>query len=599
MSRGFWVRCGLVAVLVASGPVSASAAVGFDIGGATYLTGVNGHTQTYSGKLDLVNDTFGGNVGGVAGSPPTAFGAEIYASMTAKLGLQASLIASQTAKYGAAANVTTQVRGADGMASSHVGEAFSLATTQSFSGANYMDFNDEISASLDLYHGMTLEAGGRGCFSGCLSAGLKINLGEGSTDLVTLTSTGGAILGVPVGDGPYSYTDPSNILTINGDLPNFDAKSTNVAGGPGISSRQGLFSVSIDVAQAFATAVGLPFPLSGEIGGFDYTILSAKIGAGLDVVKTVAFEAISAGANYVFSTPVSVYDAAKGAWSDLTTSWFTKADGSELMVKAPGAASVGVTRYDVVAGNMVTDLDLVGYISGSLTALGLSGYGIDLGPLLDLPLKLDIGSIDIGGFSEIATMSQVGQTFNLTFASNLVDGVDPCSGGCSITGFVDQTNLLAEDNGGGFALNDSAIRRVTNLGVGCLTGADAGCNFDTAFGRIARQTYVDTTGQNDSVSGEDIRAFQASLAAPEFLATQSDMSQVFARLRALGYDPLNPTRFPGMGPGAPFPTAPIGESRHEQLTYGPGVPEPSTWLMLIGGFAMMGAALRRRRLRTA
>ena len=50
-----------------------------------------------------------------------------------------------------------------------------------------------------------------------------------------------------------------------------------------------------------------------------------------------------------------------------------------------------------------------------------------------------------------------------------------------------------------------------------------------------------------------------------------------------------------MGPGAPFPTEPIGESRHYQLTYAPGVPEPATWLLMIGGMGLAGASLRRRR----
>ncbi|WP_430420817.1 PEPxxWA-CTERM sorting domain-containing protein [Phenylobacterium sp.] len=597
MARHSWLGISVVAALAIGAPSPAAAVIGFDVGGQTYLTGQNSQVRSHTANLMLLNASYGGAIGGVAGEPPYAFGAEIHGSATPKLGFQANAVSGQVANFGTTATATTLVRGADGMASSKIGESFTLATTLSQGSSNYMDVDSRFSADLRLVHGLKLEAGGSGCLGGCLYGDLKVNLGQGSTYLMGVTEAGNAnVFGVDVGGPSFSYTDPSKILTVSGAAPNFDAKTTNVAGGPAIVSRQGLVSVSVDAAQAFATAVGLPFPLKGEIAGFDYTILSAKIGAGFDIVKKVAFETVSAGVNYAFSAPVQVFDTAKNTWSDLTTSWFTAANGAELQVRAPGAASIGVTRYDVLGGNMVTSLDLVGYVSGSLQALGLSGYGLEFGPLLDKTIAFDIGTIEMNRYSEFTALTQVGQTFNLTFDSNRFEGQDPCAGGCSITGFVDTRNFRDVDVGG-FELSDSTIRLVDNLGGRCVSGGiDNQCTFrDDLFAPIARQVLVDQVDPGNEGSGEDILAFRGALAAPDFLATQSDADQVIARLRALGVDPFNPQKLPGMGPGAPFPTTPILESERYSLTYGPGVPEPSTWLLLIGGMGLAGASLRRRR----
>lgn len=592
--RSVWVRLWLVTVVWAAVAAPAQAVVGFDVNGVTALTGQYSRTQTYSGSLTLVDQKFGASLGGVVGSPPAAFGAEVHGSITPTLGLTGSIVSNQYATFGASVNATTQVRGADAMASSKVGEIFTLSTMSTQTGANFMNSNDEVSASVDMFHGLKLDAGGQGCFSGCIGAGFKVDLGRGSTNLLSVTSAGDAyVLGQSIGASPFSYTDPTNILTINGGVPDLDAFAANVAGGPAISSRQGLVGMSVDLAQVFATAVGLPFNLSGELGGFDYTILSAKIGAGLDVVKNFSFEPLLAGVNYVFSAPVSVFDQATGAWSDLTTSWFTKADGGDLQVKAPGAASLGITRYDALAGNLVTDVNLVGYVSGSLTALGLSGYGVDLGPLLNETIKKDIGSISMGSYSQVGSMVAVGQTFNLTFGSNLIDGHDPCEGGCSITGFVDQRDFSDEVDAPG-ELYDSKIRLVTNLGIGCGPQTMTACNFDDEnFEPISRQILQDQLDLQPVVSGEALSSYFRALNTSDYRALQSSDDEVLTRIRLTGLDPLNPTPFGGNGPGAPVLTAPV-ESRYSELSFSSAAPEPSAWLLMMAGFGLTGAAMRRR-----
>ncbi|WP_293472930.1 PEPxxWA-CTERM sorting domain-containing protein [Phenylobacterium sp.] len=591
--RSLWLRGVLAAAVLASSASPAGAVVGFDLSSTTMLTGQNAHTQTFSSKLTIVDQKFSASLGGVLGSPPYAAGAEIVGSITPKLALEASMVSSQLTKFGAMVNTTTQVRGADGMASSNAGQTFTLATTSTQAAGNYMSLDDSISAGLDLRHGLKLDAYGRGCLSGCLEGKFKVDLGEGTTNLFSMNQAGDiAVLGVDAGSSPFKYTDPTKIVTVTGSLPNFDSYAANSAGGPAVSSRQGLVGASVDIAQAFAKAVGLPFDLKGELAGFDYTILSVAVGAGLDIVKTVAFDAIKTGVNYVFSAPVSVFNVATNSWSELTKSWFTDANGSELQVRAPGALSVGVTRYDTLVGNLNTSVDLVGYLSGSITALGLSGYGLDFGPLLDVPLKGDLGTISLGGFSEITALSQLGDSFNLTFASNRIDNIDPCAAGCSSTGFADLRNIV--DNPTFGEVYDSQIRQVTNYGIGCSFGDTAGCIFDPNVAAATRQVVVDQLGLEPTVSGEDVLAFYRSLNTPDFRALQSDDAAVLARIYATGFDPLNPPRFPGNGPGAPPLTQPV-ESATYELRYTPGVPEPSTWLLLIGGFGLVGASLRRRR----
>lgn len=596
MLRRVWVGLGLVAALAMGGASPAGAVVGFDVSGTTYLTGQNAQTRSHSAQLMFIDDSYGGKIGGVIGSPPFAAGAEIYGYATPKLGIETNVISSQLSKFGATVSATTEVRGADMMGGSKVGDSFTLSTTLNQGAENYMNIDSAFSADLRLVHGLKLEAGGQGCVFGCISAGIKVNLGEGETYLAGISQAGQLnVFGQNVGG--LSYTDPTGVLNVTANVPNFDGQMKNTAGGPKVVSRQGLIDVSLDAAQAFATAVGLPFPLKGEIGGFDYTILSATIGGGFDIVKTVAFEAVTKGVNYVFSAPVQVFDKTKNAWSELTSSWFTQGDGSDLEVRSPNALSLGVTRYDVLGGNLTTSLDLVGYVSGRVQALGINGYGIGLGPLLDEGLSFDIGTIHMNSYSEFATMAQVGQTFNLTFERNIVGNLDPCATGCSITGFVDARDYIPENIGGG-ELNNSAIRLVANLGEGnCRGGVLSGCTFrDDLFAPIARQVIVDQSDLgNNEVSGEDILAFLGQLSAPNVLATQSNNAAVIARLYAMGIDPYNPATFPPLGPGAPMPTDPILESRHYQLSFGPGVPEPSTWLLMIGGMGLAGAALRRRR----
>lgn len=595
MVRSLRVRGVLAAAILAWSSSPAGAAVGFDVASTTVLAGQNSRTQTYSGRLTLVDQTFGASLGGVAGDPPAAIGAEIHGSITPTLALDASVLSSQLTKFGAAVSSTTQIRGADGMASSNAGQTFTLATTSTQAAGNYMSIDDTYSAAVDLRSGVKLDAGARGCLGGCLMADFAIDLGGGlaRTELFGIDPAGSArVLGVDIGGGPFSYADPTGIVTVSGNVPNFDGNSANVAGGPAISSRQGLVGLSVDVAQAFATAVGLPFDLKGEIAGFDYTILSASIGAGLDIVKTVAFEAISTGANYVFSAPVSVFNAATNAWSDLTTSWFTQADGSELQVRAPGALSVGVSRYDALVGNLNTSVELVSYLSGNITALGLSGYGLEFGPLLDKTIIADLGTISLGGHSEIVAMSQLGDSFNLTFSSNLIDNVDPCAAGCSATGFVDLRDSVDVPPTFG-EVYSSRIAQVTNFGAGCSVGDTASCIFDPNVAALTRQVVVDQLAIEPTVSGEDVVAFYAALNTPDFLAAQSSDAAALARIYATGFDPLNPPPFGGMGSGAPPLTQPVASASYE-LRFTPGVPEPSTWLLLIGGFGLAGARLRRR-----
>lgn len=54
-------------------------------------------------------------------------------------------------------------------------------------------------------------------------------------------------------------------------------------------------------------------------------------------------------------------------------------------------------------------------------------------------------------------------------------------------------------------------------------------------------------------------------------------------------DSNDPFSFPNPGAGAPLTYDPLYKSRLNN------VPEPATWAMMIGGFAMMGGAVRRRR----
>lgn len=81
----------------------------------------------------------------------------------------------------------------------------------------------------------------------------------------------------------------------------------------------------------------------------------------------------------------------------------------------------------------------------------------------------------------------------------------------------------------------------------------------------------------------------------------------FTQFGGLAYDPTDKTFWAGQFnqvvhlslTGATLGTLAVGNEFHDGLAIGDlataGIPEPTTWALMIGGFGMMGAALRRRR----
>ncbi|WP_372786883.1 PEPxxWA-CTERM sorting domain-containing protein [Phenylobacterium sp.] len=182
-----------------------------------------------------------------------------------------------------------------------------------------------------------------------------------------------------------------------------------------------------------------------------------------------------------------------------------------------------------------------------------------------------------GGFSGDRTAP--GPNFGVTFTPNAIAGCElgqPCSRGDFLaSGSPSGPNVMGFNIGGPAIMNvaggfaDLSLSYASELAasVEIWSGLDGGGDLLATIGLLAEPNG----------SGQPGCERQAILCP--FRSARSDFAGVAHSLKFVGV--VQSTAFDDITIDANLPTA--------------GVPEPASWALMIGGFALTGAALRRRR----
>lgn len=521
----------------------------------------------------------------------------------------------------------------------YVGDSFFLFNNIDSLGIQKLNLQ---SGNLFAQAGLDIDLGGwakaKACLGICVSAGIKVKVNT-FVELAEVSNSGLSVFGEKVdGTSPYSYTSPGGLVSATAQLPTFYKPYTNLAPGVGVNTgamQQSLLSVNMDVAELIAKAFGFPLPLEGDLLGFGYEILSLDAFAGLDLKQAIKFNAPTLSTNYKFSSAVEVFDGT--SWG-LPITELTLAAGQGIELRSVAATSLGVTSYPILNYSISYDADLVLKAGLDLSALGLHGFGLSLGPLLDPdPWQVNLGSLDIDSGTETGKLAAKAGTMNLVFQpikygpigedGQPTEIFDLCSipGGCSKTGYVTAIAAIGDPDLG---LAEETVRRVFNFGTpDCNHLVIIGCDFDLSFVPIVTQRrgyepdpqlpWFDDTdllarltelgfelpdfaspwfGDLGGDYARDFALLDEFLAAPPLPeGPASDDALMIAALEDLGVDMDNP--FPD---GPPLTGAPreslndLTESVSGRIAF--GVPEPSVLALFAAALPAFGA-WRRRRLR--
>jgi PEP-CTERM motif len=220
------------------------------------------------------------------------------------------------------------------------------------------------------------------------------------------------------------------------------------------------------------------------------------------------------------------------------------------------ASSNGVFTYFTETGGNITVLGSAGL--SQLTAVGIDSAGQVVGTATFQNQR--VGFIDSGGVYSLLTVpgSQGATSIQAVSESGLIAGNFFANG--KDIGFVDDGGTITDVQPSG-----ATVTEITGIN-------DSGTVVGTANG----QSFVDAGGTYTLLT----------LPGPGFDPNNNQ-----------GVDSINDSGLIGgsyySGSGFNFQYTAFIASPFVQT--GPGVPEPATWSLLIGGFGLTGAALRRRR----
>ncbi|MFO1189738.1 MAG: hypothetical protein U1E97_09190 [Alphaproteobacteria bacterium] len=567
--------------------------------------------QTYAGYL--TNETFpilsgsdGVSVGGVVdGGYLGKYGAGGSASASANL--SATFQASQFQQYDLAykSNLTTSVVWDAGKIKPNVGDSIFLGAAAAPVGITKLTIKDAgIRAFLQLSEAITLSASGMACVYGCVGFNLGVNIGGPSKQNLLSINEGGSgdlkVLGQTVaGTLPYTYASPDGSVKISAGLPDFSSAvvKTPTLGSGHYDQQKNIFSAGVDFAQLFATAIGLPFPLSGNLLGFDYTLLSVIGTVGVDLQHVFDLVPVGIETVYGFSSPVRVRDPVSGLFGAPVSS-LALAPGETAEIRAAGMAqTLGILPEYRLAYHVAGEWNLLPFVAGELDAIEVSGYGLSLGPALEVSKKLTITELDLYDTAFDTTAKTTGKAINVLFDPMVKletgDFVDVCAGvECLATGFLPET----AETGDGWSTD--AIFRVTDLvNPDCGIGGIALCGIDLGTDPVLTQhRRVVRSGVAEEEYAEDGALLQAILDLPDPIeGPTSDETAMRQALRELGFDPDNLVLPPFLGVGAPPLTEPLLESVFAERVF---VPEPSALaLAVMGLLAVAGLGAGRPRCR--
>ena len=347
-------------------------------------------------------------------------------------------------------------------------------------------------------------------------------------------------------------------LTGRLNIPNIDAVSnpaTSDANNLRSVGRDSLVSLGANVGNMVSKAIGLP--LVGNAAGIGYNLLSINAGLGLDVAQTISV-GLRPIETFNFLSPVQRL-LGNGQWSASTLQVAVPL-GESLVLKS-NVRNLGVvpsTSLEVTFSNL-TELVVQGDFN--VQALAADIYGLKIGPLYDSgPVNAGVLKIKLYEDSFSFAMGAItGLPFNILQA--LPDSISADAGYRALFAAGQQDNQ---------GLESGEIRA---LDLGCLILFCPSVKVADAAPSMLNQ-------YSERVFMQDGDTLTLSTNSPGELGT--DASQL-ALLYAAGY---SPERIALVSPiGLPNP-----------------IPEPSTWALMLIGFATVSGAVRRRptvRTRTA
>lgn len=566
-----------------AGSITTSAVANFVEPGAKYLPlASNLPFKLFSANL---GDSVGGFAGGV--------GAE--ASGHISLGLEALVETIWLPEYSFAyrtANATTASWTGSNLL---VGDSFYLTGSSAQLGLTKLNLTDPgIWANLILRESLHLGLGAEACFGGCLKVGFKVDVEQGQK-LATLNQAGAGdlrVLGLKVSDAlPYTYTTAGKEVAIEAALPNFSKTITSLAPGGQVeyASSQKLAALNVDVAQILANLVGLPIPLSDSVLGFEYTLLEALVGLGVDLRHEFDLDIANLYTGYVFSSPVQVKQG--GGWSAPTTSVSVLAGQTIELRAAQPTKTLGIIPSYGLGAHIESTLDVVPYAAASVRALELSGHGLGFGPVVNEGTKGALAHLEVAASSLDRSLWVDGKPLTLAFEPLTADSggapIDLCaSADCISTAFIPLPS------GGGDGWSSGRIARVVDPTPECLLADPEDCVIDEGFApRPLSYRESGRTGELEVVL--DASALMRLLALGDLIGgVESDEARQQDALRRLGFDLDNLFLPRRIGDGAP--SGPIAEDAVAAFAFS-SVPEPGSIALLGAALAATLLARRRRR----
>ena len=340
-------------------------------------------------------------------------------------------------------------------------------------------------------------------------------------------------------------------LTARLNIPNIDAvsnPSTSAANSLRSFGRDSVVSLGANVGNMVSKAIGIP--LVGKAAGIGYNLLSINAGLGFDVAQTISV-GLTPIETFNFLSPVQRL-LPGGVWS-ASSKQIAVPLGQDLVLRS-NARNLGIVPSTSLQVTFSNRTELIVQGDFNVQALAADIYGLKIGPLYDS------GPVNVGALS--IPLYQNSFSFAMGAISGLPFNVLQAS-----------PDFISSD-AGYRALFAAGQQDNQGLQSGEIRSLDLGCNFAFSCSSVhyanADPSVLNQFGERVFVRDGDTLTLAAN--SPGEVGT--DASQL-ALLYATGY---SPDRIALISPiGLPNP-----------------IPEPSTWVLMLMGFAAVSGAVRRR-----
>ena len=427
-----------------------------------------------------------------------------------------------------------------------------------------------LQAFVDLKASFSAFAGAQACVFGVCQGPAITPYGPLATDqsqtLIAINRNNDGkivVVGTPTQQLDKNFSALDGDLTVRLNLPNLDQSASSAKGSTATQlqtvARDNIVALDANVGNIVSKAIGLP--LVGTYGPIGYNLLSVNAGLALDVRQTLTV-AYTPMEHYHFTSPVDEVGGPNHI-TDLVVPL-----GQAFKITS-SKFSVGVIPDTFLMASVTNQTDLLLTGDFSVQAGGFNVFGQQVGPLLDSG-NLQAGILDIPVFTNSWTANYGDFTsagFNLTAGSAYANLYAP--------------SLLGEFVTTKHAGDGAPFNYVTNLATTpCPLDqvlSDVCYDRDGAVGRTAESLPNAADGTPIYYNFGDPFALGTNNTPTYPLSTDEGEEGL---LSATGYAPNPSGGFP-IPTGAPPPP-------------GATVPEPSTWMLTIAGFGLVGAIRRRR-----